>query len=82
MSTWSELDGKYVWHTFTQMQDWAQSEALVIERAEGNHLIDTEGRRYLDGVSSLWVNVHGHGKQQIDAAIIDQLGKVDRKSVV
>jgi adenosylmethionine-8-amino-7-oxononanoate aminotransferase len=64
------------------MQDWAQSEALVIERAEGNHLIDTEGRRYLDGVSSLWVNVHGHGKQQIDAAIIDQLGKVAHSTLL
>lgn len=75
-NSWPELDRKYVWHPFTQMQDWVQHEPLVIERAEGNYLIDTEGRRYLDGISSLWVNMHGHRKKQIDAAIEEQLGKV------
>jgi adenosylmethionine---8-amino-7-oxononanoate aminotransferase len=82
VNTWAELDGKYVWHPFTQMLDWTQSEPLVIERAEGNHLIDTEGHRYLDGVSSLWVNVHGHRKRQIDEAIIDQLGKVAHSTLL
>ncbi|HEY0250338.1 MAG TPA: hypothetical protein VGC41_02385, partial [Kofleriaceae bacterium] len=51
------LDHQVLWHPFTQMADWAP---LVIDRGEGNYLFDTEGRRYLDGVSSLWCNVHGH----------------------
>jgi len=58
------------------MREWLADPPLVIERAEGNELIDTEGRRYLDGVSSLWVNVHGHAHPAINAAIADQLGKV------
>jgi adenosylmethionine-8-amino-7-oxononanoate aminotransferase len=80
--TWPALDKKYVWHPFTQMQDWVQSEPLVIERADGNYLFDTEGRRYLDGVSSLWVNVHGHRKKQIDQAIEEQLGKVAHSTLL
>ena len=59
MKNWPELDKKYIWHPFTQMEEWLHSDPLVIERAEGNFLIDTDGRKYLDGVSSLWVNVHG-----------------------
>ena len=61
------------WHGFTQMSDY---EPLLIERAEGNWLIDSQGRRLLDGVSSLWCNVHGHRHPRIDAAIVDQLSRV------
>ena len=50
----------HLWHPFTQQRDWEEEEPLMIERAEGSDLIDAEGRRYLDGVSSLWCNVHGH----------------------
>ncbi len=82
MSSWSELDKKYIWHPFTQMEEWVASEPLVIERAEGNYLIDTEGREYLDGVSSLWVNVHGHRKSVIDEAITRQLGKVAHSTLL
>ena len=53
-------DKAYVWHPFTQMADYLRDEPLIVERGEGSYLIDTEGRRYLDGVSSLWVTVHGH----------------------
>jgi adenosylmethionine---8-amino-7-oxononanoate aminotransferase len=70
------LDHTHLWHPFTQMQEWLADEPLVIAAAEGNHLIDTDGRRYLDGVSSLWCNVHGHRHPAIDAAIRDQLGRV------
>ncbi|MFZ5867473.1 MAG: adenosylmethionine--8-amino-7-oxononanoate transaminase [Thermodesulfobacteriota bacterium] len=76
MTNWAELDTKYLWHPFTQMEEWARTEPLVIERAEGNYLIDTEGRKYLDGVSSLWVNIHGHQRAEIDEAISRQLEKV------
>ena len=58
------------------MADWEKEEILVIERAEGVHLIDTEGNHYLDGVSSLWCNVHGHRVPEIDRAIRDQLKQV------
>ena len=71
-----------IWHPFTQMEEWLQSDPLVIERADGNYLIDTEGRRYLDGVSSLWVNVHGHRRAEIDEAIIRQLGKVAHSTLL
>lgn len=75
-SPWTDLDKRYLWHPFTQMADWEKEEVLVIEKAEGVYLMDTEGRRYLDGVSSLWCNVHGHRVPEIDDAIRDQLEKV------
>ena len=56
----ARLDRDHLWHPFTQQQGWVEEEPLIVERAEGSHLIDAEGRRYLDGVSSLWCNVHGH----------------------
>ena len=67
------LDHRHVWHPFTNMAAWFDDEPLIIERAEGCWLYDTAGRRYLDGNSSLWVNVHGHGRKEIDAAIRAQL---------
>jgi adenosylmethionine---8-amino-7-oxononanoate aminotransferase len=69
-------DKRYVWHPFTQMQDWLQECHPIIERGEGSCLIDVDGRRYLDGVSSLWVTVHGHRHTAIDRAIRAQLGKI------
>src|SRR5574337_764075 len=69
-------DKRYAWHPFTQMQDWLQECHPIIERGEGSYLIDVDGRRYLDGVSSLWVTVHGHRHAAIDRAIRAQLGKV------
>src|SRR5678815_2014843 len=70
------LDHAHLWHPFTQMQEWLAADPLVIAAAEGNYLIDTEGRRYLDGVSSLWCNVHGHRHPAIDAAVRGQLDRV------
>jgi adenosylmethionine-8-amino-7-oxononanoate transaminase len=72
----AERDKKSVWHPFTQMLDWQNDEPLVIERAEGNTLYDADGRAYLDGVSSLWVTLHGHHHPHIDAAIRAQLDRV------
>ncbi|WP_378951775.1 adenosylmethionine--8-amino-7-oxononanoate transaminase [Pelosinus sp. sgz500959] len=69
-------DKQYVWHPFTQMQEWVAQPQMVIEAAEGIKLIDSEGHQYYDGVSSLWVNIHGHRHPKIDQAIVDQLGKV------
>jgi len=75
-NTLEELDHRHLWHPFTPMAEWLQEPPLVIDRAEGNELVDLQGRRYLDGVSSLWVNVHGHAHPAINAAIADQLAKV------
>lgn len=77
-----EWDVRSVWHPFTQMREYAREEILVIEGGEGNYLIDADGRRYLDGVSSLWVNIHGHRKKEIDRAIVDQLGKIAHSTLL
>ena len=66
-------DREHVWHAFTQM---AEYEPLVIERGEGSKLFDIDGREYLDGVSSLWCNLHGHRHPRIDAAIREQLDRI------
>jgi len=72
----AELDHAHVWHPFTPMRQWRESPPIVIERGEGPYLFDTEGNRYIDGVSSLWCNIHGHQVEAIDEAIRDQLGKI------
>jgi adenosylmethionine-8-amino-7-oxononanoate aminotransferase len=72
----------HVWHPFTQMRDWEAEPHLRIERAEGTELFDDEGRGYLDGVSSLWCNVHGHRHPAIDTAIHDQLDKVAHSTML
>ncbi|HWE92984.1 MAG TPA: adenosylmethionine--8-amino-7-oxononanoate transaminase [Tepidisphaeraceae bacterium] len=71
-----DLDRQYVWHPFTHMRQWIDGDPLVITGAQGMHLIDSDGNRYLDGVSSLWCNVHGHRVPEIDAAVRAQLDKV------
>ena len=75
-------DKQYVWHPFTQMADWLASEPVIIDRAEGFYLIDTEGRRYIDGVSSLWCNVHGHRVKKIDDAIRAQLERTAHSTLL
>lgn len=76
------LDRSLVWHPFTQMQDYMSEDPLIIERGEGCFLFDVEGNRYIDGVSSLWVNVHGHRKKQIDEAIQNQLGNIAHSTLL
>src|SRR5262249_21405528 len=71
-----QADRAHVWHPFTQMAVWPSDAPLIIERAEGNTLIDDLGHRYLDGVSSLWCNVHGHRKQAADRGAREQLARV------
>ena len=71
-----DKDKKYLWHPFTQMQDWEAEAITIIEKGDGVYLEDTQGKRYLDGVSSLWCNVHGHQVAEIDTAIEDQLKHV------
>jgi adenosylmethionine---8-amino-7-oxononanoate aminotransferase len=77
-----EADRAHLWHPFTQQRDWAREEPVIVERGEGTDLIDTRGRRYIDGVSSLWCNVHGHRHPRIDAAIRDQLDRVAHSTML
>ena len=69
-------DKTAIWHPFTQMADWEKDDPLIIERGEGNYLYDTAGNRYFDGVSSLWVNLFGHRRKEIDDAVRAQLDKM------
>ena len=71
-----DLDHRYVWHPFTHHKLWDADDPLVITDAEGLELIDSDGKRYLDGVASLWCNVHGHRVPAIDEAIREQLDRV------
>jgi adenosylmethionine-8-amino-7-oxononanoate aminotransferase len=75
-------DNQFVWHPFTPMQAYRLEGAPIIDRAEGFELIDIEGRRYLDGISSLWCNVHGHRVPEIDAAIRAQLDRVAHSTLL
>jgi adenosylmethionine-8-amino-7-oxononanoate aminotransferase len=78
----AQLDRDHLWHPFTQQQGWVEEEPLMIERAEGSQLIDSAGNRYIDGVSSLWCNVHGHRHAGIDAALREQLEKVAHSTML
>ena len=70
-------DLKYLWHPFTPMEEWENEDPpLIIKEGKGSYLIDIEGEEYLDGISSLWVNLHGHRKSEIDTAIKNQLKKI------
>jgi adenosylmethionine-8-amino-7-oxononanoate aminotransferase len=78
-----ESDRRHVWHPFTQQESWEHEERpLVIDRADGTTLYDTDGNAYIDGVSSLWCNVHGHRHPAIDAAVAEQLGKVAHSTML
>jgi adenosylmethionine---8-amino-7-oxononanoate aminotransferase len=73
-------DLRSVWHPFTQHAVWADDQPIVVDRADGMYLYDSDGNSYLDGVSSLWVSVHGHRVPEIDAAVIDQLGRLEHST--
>lgn len=75
-------DNQHVWHPFAPMAAYRVEQAPIIERAEGFHLFDVEGRRYLDGISSLWCNVHGHRVPEIDDAIRSQLDRVGHSTLL
>ncbi|MGH7835079.1 MAG: adenosylmethionine--8-amino-7-oxononanoate transaminase [Candidatus Binatia bacterium] len=71
-----QLDHAYLWHPFTQMREWMGEDPCIIERGDGCYLYDIQGRKYIDGVSSLWCNVHGHRKAELDAALKDQIDRI------
>ncbi len=78
----SKLDHAHVWHPFTQMRDWLKHEPIVITRGKGTVLEDQRGRKYLDGNSSIWTNLHGHNHPQINSAIKTQLSKIAHSSAL
>lgn len=75
-------DRSYIWHPFTQMKEWEDTIPTIIEEGCGIYLIDIYGKRYLDGVSSIWVNVHGHRKKEIDEALISQIKKISHSTLL
>ena len=77
-----EMDRNHVWHPFTQMKEWFSDEPLMIERGKGNYLYDTDGNKYLDAISSLWVTVHGHRKRELNQAVKEQLGKLAHSTLL
>src|SRR3954464_4600236 len=79
---WVERDAAVVWHGFTQMSCYADNGPIVVERAEGREVIDVEGRRYLDAISSLWVTTLGHRVPELDAALVEQAGKVAHSTML
>src|SRR3569833_911957 len=77
-----EIEKSHIWHPFTQMRDWEADEPLFIERGEGVKLFDIDGRAYYDANSSMWLNVHGHGRPEIDRAVIRQLSRVAHSTLL
>jgi adenosylmethionine-8-amino-7-oxononanoate aminotransferase len=78
-----QADHDYLWHPFTQQASWCDEELpLVVDHADGTNLYDVDGNAYIDGVSSLWCNVHGHRHPAIDQAIRDQLDRVAHSTML
>lgn len=79
---WLERDAASVWHGFTQMDCYAQNRPVIVERAEGRELIDVDGKRYLDAISSLWVTTLGHRVPELDRAVREQLDRVAHSTML
>ena len=77
-----DLDRALIWHPFTQMRDYEKEDPLIIERGEGNYLIDIDGKKYLDGISSLWVILHGHNRAEINEAIKKQIDLIAHSTLL
>ncbi|MBF0566614.1 MAG: adenosylmethionine--8-amino-7-oxononanoate transaminase [Nitrospirae bacterium] len=77
-----ELDKEHLWHPFTQMKEWLSGKPVIIEEGRDCFIKDVYGRWYLDGVSSMWVNVHGHGKTQLGDAIKRQVDKISHSTLL
>ena len=79
---WVRRDAAVVWHGFTQMATYADNAPIIVERAEGRELIDVDGNRYLDAISSLWVTTLGHGVPELDQALRDQIDRVGHSTML
>jgi adenosylmethionine-8-amino-7-oxononanoate aminotransferase len=76
-----DADKKFVWHPYTQMKDWRKSTNKVIVRGKDFHLIDESGKRYLDGIASMWCNVWGHGKNEVVDRMTQQLQNLQHSTL-
>ena len=81
-ANWVERDAAVVWHGFTQMATYADNAPIVVDRGEGHYLVDVEGRRYLDAISSLWVNTLGHRVPELDAALKEQADRIAHSTLL
>lgn len=81
-NAWAERDAAVVWHGFTQMASYLDNEPIVVEAAEGHELVDVDGRRYLDAISSLWVSTLGHRVPELDAALREQIHRVAHSTLL
>jgi adenosylmethionine-8-amino-7-oxononanoate aminotransferase len=77
-----ELDKKYIWHPFSQMKEWLEEKPIIISEGRDCFIKDIYGRWYIDGVSSLWVNIHGHRKKEIDDAIKEQIDNISHSTLL
>ena len=75
-------DIRHVWHPFTQMQEWERDEQIIIVKGDGCWLIDTDGTRYLDGVASMWTNVHGHCRRELNDALKEQVDRLEHSTLL
>ena len=79
---WVARDAAVVWHGFTQMTTYATNRPVIVDRAEGREVIDVEGRRYLDAISSLWVTTLGHRVPELDQALRDQVDRIAHSTLL
>jgi adenosylmethionine-8-amino-7-oxononanoate aminotransferase len=78
----AKLDRDCLWHPFTQMKEWVGEQPVIITEGRGSFVRDIYGKWYLDGVSSIWVTVHGHRKKEIDDAIKEQIDKISHSTLL
>jgi adenosylmethionine-8-amino-7-oxononanoate aminotransferase len=82
MNSLEQASKNHIWYPFTQMQEYLSEQPVIIERGEGNYIFDIHGKKYLDGVSSIWTNVHGHNKKELNDAIIEQTQKISHSTLL
>lgn len=81
-NTLRDWDRNHIWHPFTQMKEWEESEPIVIVKGEGSWIVDSEGNRYLDGVAAIWTNVHGHCRREINEALKAQVDRLEHSTLL
>jgi adenosylmethionine-8-amino-7-oxononanoate aminotransferase len=79
---WVDRDAAVVWHGFTQMSAYAENLPVIVEAGEGRELIDVDGRRYLDAISSLWVTTLGHRVPELDDALRAQVDRIAHSTML
>ncbi len=75
------MDKSYVWHPYTQMSDWVRWDNRVIIKGQGFYLVDSSGKKYLDGTASMWCNVWGHGRNEVVEAMREQLKSLQHSTL-